>query len=163
MEGLAELAFRRHHAHIYGYLRRRTGDPRTAEDITQDVFLDATRVLARCEEPPASMLALLYTIAQRRYADEQRRQHRTLEQVPFEEAAALNGSENGHELAEALISAIRRLPESQRQLVTLKLIRGCSFAETADALGVSEAAAKMRLQRALGSLRTDLNQQEITP
>ena len=109
------------------------------------------------------MLALLYTIAKRRYADEQRRQHRTLEHVPLEEAAELGGSENGHELAEALIRAIRRLPESQRQLVTMKLIRGCSFAETAEVLGVSEAAAKMRLQRALGSLRTDLNQQEITP
>ena len=42
MEGLAELAFRRHHAQIYRYLTRKTGDPDRAEDLAQEVFLDAT-------------------------------------------------------------------------------------------------------------------------
>ena len=46
MEGLAELAFRRHHAQIYRYLSRRTGDPDWAEDLAQEVFLDATVALS---------------------------------------------------------------------------------------------------------------------
>jgi DNA-directed RNA polymerase specialized sigma24 family protein len=37
VEGLAELAFRRHHAQIYRYLRRRTGDPDRAEDDVTNV------------------------------------------------------------------------------------------------------------------------------
>ena len=76
MEGLAELAFRRHHAQIYRYLRRRTGDPYRAEDLAQEVFADAAVALSRGERP-SSMLAWLYTIAQRRFADEARRRSRS--------------------------------------------------------------------------------------
>ena len=162
MEGLAELAFRRHHAQIYRYLRRRTGDPRTAEDLTQEVFLDATRALARAEElHPASMLAWLYTIAQRRLADQARRERRSVEQLPLEAAAEIGALEPEPELVQALTDAIRRLPLPQRQVVALKLVHGASFAETGAVLGVSEAAAKMRFQRALGSLHADLEQQAI--
>ena len=57
MEGLAELAFRRHHAQIYRYLRRKTGDADRAEDLAQQVFADAAAALARGDWRPVSMLA----------------------------------------------------------------------------------------------------------
>ena len=162
MEGLAELAFRRHYAHVYRYLRRRTGDPRTAEDLTQEVFLDATRALARGDGwRPASMPAWLHTIAQRRLADHLRREQRSVDQLPLEAASEVNASEAEPELVQALMAAIRRLPASQRRLVVMKLVRGCSFAEAAVVLGVSEAAAKMRFQRALASLRNELKQHDL--
>ena len=63
MEGLAEQAFRRHHAQIYRYLRRRTGDPDRAEDLAQEVFADAAAALSRGDWEPDSMIAWLYTIA----------------------------------------------------------------------------------------------------
>jgi Sigma-70 region 2 len=73
LEGLAEYAFRHHHAQIYRYLRRKTGDHDQAEELTQEVFADAAITLSRMDCRPASVLALLYTIAQRRFADEVRR------------------------------------------------------------------------------------------
>jgi DNA-directed RNA polymerase specialized sigma24 family protein len=45
----------------------------------------------------------------------------------------------------------------------MKLLRGSSFGEIANAIEVSEPAAKMRFQRALTVLRADLEQQGITP
>ena len=46
---------------------------------------------------------------------------------------------------------------------SLKLIEGCSFAEIASLIGVSEAAAKMRFQRGLAAVRRELERQGIQP
>jgi hypothetical protein len=45
----------------------------------------------------------------------------------------------------------------------MKLLRGSSFCEIANAIAVSEPAAKMRFKRALTMLRADLEQQGIAP
>ncbi len=45
------------------------------------------------------------------------------------------------------------LPEAQREVAVLKLVRGARFAEIGEMLGVSEAAARMRFVRALEALR----------
>jgi RNA polymerase sigma-70 factor (ECF subfamily) len=165
VEGLAELAFRRHHAQIYRYLRRRTGDPDRAEDLAQEVFTDAAAALARGDWQPESMLAWLYTIAQRRFADEARRSgRRSADGVPLDDIVEeLPAREYGVDVAYALRQAISRLAPAQRQVVSMKLLRGSSFSEIASAMELSEAAAKMRFQRALTVLRADLEQQGIGP
>lgn len=164
MEGLAELAFRRHHAQIYRYLRRRTGDPDRAEDLAQEVFADAAEALARGDWEPESMIAWLYTIAQRRFADEGRRRRRSSDGVPLDDVLdELPAPDYGADVAHALREAIARLAPSQRQVISMKLLRGSSFFEIANAIEVSEPAAKMRFQRALTVLRADLEQQGIGP
>ena len=164
MEGLAEMAFRRHHAQIYRYLQRRTGDPDRAEDLAQEVFADATAALLRADCEPRSMLAWLYTIAQRRFADDTRRRLRALERLPCEDALdELPAREADIDVDGALGAAIASLPPSQREIITMKLLRGFSFREIAAAAGGSEAAAKMRFQRALRTLRSELERRGITP
>jgi RNA polymerase sigma-70 factor, ECF subfamily len=164
VEGLAELAFRRHHAQIYRYLRRRTGDADRAEDLAQQVFADAAAALRKGDWQPASMLAWLHTIAQRRFADEARRRQYAATGVPLDDVLEdVPSPEYAEDVARALVDALSRLPQGQRQIVVLKLLRGSSFREIAHVLGVSEAAAKMRFQRALGALRRDLERQGICP
>ena len=110
MEGLAELAFRRHHAQIYRYLRRKTGDADRAEDLAQEVFADAASALARGDWRPASMLAWLYTIAQRRFADEVRRRRHSYNGVPLDDLLDdVPAPDYGAGLARALGEAISRL------------------------------------------------------
>ncbi len=164
MEGLAELAFRRHHAQIYRYLRRRTGDPDRAEDLAQEVFADAAAALACGDWHPESMLAWLYTIAQRRFADEARRRRNSVDGVPLDGVLdELPARDYGPDVAYALREAILRLTPNQRQVISMKLLRGSSFCDIANTIEVSEAAAKMRFQRALTVLRADLEQQGIGP
>lgn len=163
MEGV-EYAFRQHRTEIYRYLRRRTKSSDQAEELTQQVFADAAITLSRMDAGPGSLLGLLYTIARRRFADEVRRNGRYGDQVPLEEVDdELQAPEYGSELAHAIREAIAQLPGEQRPVVCLKLIEGCSFAEIASLIGVSEAAAKMRFQRGLAGLRRDLERQEIQP
>src|SRR6266545_6399695 len=164
MEGLADLAFRRHHAQIYRYLHRRTRDPDRAEDLAQEVFADAAAALGRGDWHPTSMLAWLYTIAQRRFADEGRRRRHSSDGVPLDDVLdELAAPDYGTDVSQALREAIARLSPSHRQIILMKLLRGSSFCDIASAIHVSEPAAKMRFQRALAVLRADLEQQGIGP
>jgi RNA polymerase sigma-70 factor (ECF subfamily) len=164
VEGLAELAFRRHHAQIYRYLSRRTGDPDWAEDLAQEVFLDATVALSVAGFSPTSMPAWLHTIAKRRFADDARRRRLPVEgsatDGAVDELPALEYEEDDRR---AVIDAIALLEPGERGVITMRLLRGCSFREIASALETSEAAAKMRFQRALAVLRRELKQQGVSP
>ena len=151
----AESAFRRHYDQVYRYLRWRTHDHHQAEELTQQVFADAAASLRETGGPP---LAWLYTVAKRRFADEARKRGALITPAPVQEA-----KEYGPEVASALRTALERLPEGQRQVVVLKLLRGARFAEIGESLGLTEAAAKMRFVRALEALRTELEGEGVTP
>lgn len=161
MNDVAERAFRRHYDHVYRYVRRRTRDHHRAEDLTQQVFAEAVVALRESPSPP---LAWLYTVAQRRFADEARRD--TL-------ARRVNGlhladedsesREYGADVAATLGAAIERLPPAQREVVVLKLLRGARFAEIGARLEISTEAAKMRFTRALEALRSELEEEGLRP
>lgn len=164
MEGGAEYAFRQYRTKIYRFLRRRTKNADDAEELTQQVFADAALTLSRMEASPGSLLGLLYTIARRRFADEARRNGHRDERVPLEGIdVELPAPAHGRDVAHAIHDAITELPGEQRQVVCLRLIEGCSFAEIAMLIGSSEAAAKMRFQRGLAALRRDLERQGVQP
>jgi RNA polymerase sigma-70 factor (ECF subfamily) len=164
VEGLADLAFRRHHAQIVRYLSRRTGDPDRAEDLAQEVFLDATVALSAAGFVPDSLPAWLHTIAKRRFADDARRRRLPLvdwaSDRSFDELSARDGNRDDRR---AIVDAITELDPCERRVIAMRLLRGCSFREIACSLGVSEAAAKMRFQRAMAVLRTALEREGIGP
>ena len=160
MNRVAEGAFRRHYGHVYGYFRRRLGDPERAEELTQEVFAAAAASLPdeRPGDPP--VLAWLYSVARRRFADEARRRARE------RKAAGIlpRRSESEYEpIAGALRDAIATLPGGQARVVLLKLVRGLTFAEIGAEVGLTEAAAKMRFVRALERLRAELSERGIEP
>jgi RNA polymerase sigma-70 factor, ECF subfamily len=155
----SEERLRTQYADVYRYLRARTRNKSAAEDLTQQVFADAASSLKFGE---AGELGLLYTIAKRRLIDELRRRGRDALPLPEVEAVAAPAN-YGPELGRTLAEAIGRLDPGHRQIVGLKLLRGLSFAEAAAIVGVSEAACKMRLRRALEELRRELDQKGVGP
>jgi RNA polymerase sigma-70 factor (ECF subfamily) len=162
VEGLADLAFRRHHAQIHRYLTRKTGDPDRAEDLVQEVFLDATVALSVDGFSPSSMPAWLHTIAKRRFIDDTRRRRISLDGSASEGLLdELPAFDVDRDDRRAVIDAIALLEPADREIIAMRLLRGWSFREIACSLEVSEAAAKMRFQRALAVLRTDLECQGL--
>jgi RNA polymerase sigma-70 factor (ECF subfamily) len=164
VEGLAELAFRRHHAQIHRYLTRKTGDPDRAEDLAQEVFLDATVALSGGGFVPDSLPAWLHTIAKCRFADDARRRRLSLADPAWDgsldEMPALEGDGNDRGV---VIDALKQLEPAERGVIAMRLLHGCPFREIARELGISEAAAKMRFQRALAVLRANLEQHGVAP
>jgi RNA polymerase sigma-70 factor (ECF subfamily) len=153
---------RQQYEQIYRYVRRRSRSIEEAEDVTQQVFADAQAVLDLSIDRQPRVLALLYRVAQRRLADEARRgiRERRRETPSFGQAPQ---SEYGEMVAHALRDAIANLPAGQRRVVVMRLLEERSFAEIAKRLGVTEAAAKMRLVRGLEAVRERLRQEGIEP
>ena len=161
MNGVVESAFRKHYGHVFRYLNRRLQDPTRAEELTQDVFSAAAEGLPDETQNSAPVLAWLYTVAKRRFADEARRHGRERRFAGLLRES--RPAEYGPRITSDLREALERLPTGQRSVVVLKLLRGLSFAQIGNELGLSEAAAKMRFVRALRELRADLTERGIEP
>ena len=163
MNGLAERAFRLHYRDVLRFVRRRTATEHEAEEVTQAVFAQAAE---RLEASPhsAALRGWLFTVARRRLLDEARRRSRSGSVVSLDGLALPVGERRyGGEVSKTLRRAFDRLPASQRSVVVGRLIEGRSFAELAAALGVSEAACKMRFMRGLESVRAVFEEEGLKP
>jgi RNA polymerase sigma-70 factor, ECF subfamily len=155
------MAFAEYQSHIYRFLLRRTGNHHDAEELTQRVFADAAEALGGRAAPPRSMLAWLYTVAERRFIDEIRRRETARRGISRLEPTPAPDQIYGREVAAALREAIRALPEGQRIVVVRKVLQGRSFVDIAHELGISVDACKMRLSRAVARMRIEFETQGL--
>ena len=137
------------------YVKRNASTP-----DAQQVFADA---VAGLQESGQGDLAWLYTVAKRRFVDELRRDAVARRVGALEVVPAEPTGEYGPQVAATLRRALERLPEGQRQVVVLKLLRGLPFAEIAARAGISVDATKMRFLRALETLRSELEREGVNP
>ncbi len=155
---------------IYRLALKLVGDPDEAEEVLQETFISACQHVQRFEER-SSLGTWLYRIATN--AGLMRLRRRQPEITSMDEPVELDdGAEvprqlvdwewnpEGHvlnkELQRVMDEAIAALPETLRATFILRDIEGLSTAETAEALGITEAAAKVRLHRARMQLREHL-------
>jgi RNA polymerase sigma factor (sigma-70 family) len=137
-----------------------TGSAADAEDAAQDAFVKAYRALPRFR-PGGSFRAWLLRIvgnearnrrrsAGRRAALELRvaERLRVVGAAPSPEAAALAAEER-----RALLGALNRMAEEDRQVISCRYLLQLSVEETAAALDLPEGTVKSRLSRALSRLR----------
>jgi RNA polymerase sigma factor (sigma-70 family) len=137
---VVERAFRRHYGTVYRYVRKRSLSHEQAEDLTQDVFAAAAAALPSEVDGRPPVLAWLYTVAQRRFVDEARRREPEQLVSPAGESTV----EYGPPVARAISAAFARLQPEQQRVVTLKLLRGASFARRWPASSVSPSGDSLR-------------------
>jgi RNA polymerase sigma-70 factor (ECF subfamily) len=154
-------AFAEYQSHIYRFLLRRTGNHHDAEELTQRVFADAAETLGGRAAPPRSMLPWLYTVAERRFIDENRRRESARRGISSLELPPAPNQLYGREVAAALREAIRALPEGQQIVVVRKVLQGRSFVDIAQELGITVDACKMRLSRAVARIRVEFETQGL--
>jgi RNA polymerase sigma-70 factor, ECF subfamily len=155
-------AYRRLLTDIVPYLhwlaRRHHRDPGDVEDTVQDVLL-TVHTIRHTYDPHRPFGPWLVAIAKRRIIDRLRRQGRTRARevaLDFEEVTFSTPDAN---LCEAdwnkrvLGDAIERLPPGQREAVRLLKLQEMSLQQAAAASGVSVAALKVAMHRAMNSLR----------
>jgi RNA polymerase sigma factor (sigma-70 family) len=137
-------------------LRQSDGDSHGARDITQLTFLTAARKARRMARHPL-LAGWLYNTAQH-IAWRAMRAERTRRR---QEAAAAKMNEvetppevvTWERIRPVLEAAMRELGERDREAVVLRFLGGYPFARIGAALGLSEDAARMRVDRALDKLR----------
>jgi len=65
------------------------------------------------------------------------------------------------ELLVALADDLAELPQDYRQVIVLRHLQGCSFAEVAQRMDRNEGAVRMLWLRAIGQLRSRLNERGV--
>lgn len=152
-DSFAELV-RRHVALVYGTARRQVSDPHLAEEICQRAFCSLAQTagsIRKREQLPAWLYRTTRRLADQHFRSEQRRLQR--EQKAADDLETMNPTDSWKEMEPLLDKALDRLAEPDRLAILLRFFRENSMAEVATGLGVSEAAAKMRVGRALEKLR----------
>ena len=138
---------------VLGYLRRFVARD-DAEDVLQRVFYEVWRNRDRYD-PTRSLEAWVLGIARKRAIDQLRRRHANV--VPIDELRDIAG-DDGRELAERYAragevrSALARLPNEQREVLTLAYFGELTQTEIADRLGVPLGTVKARAFRGLRRL-----------
>ncbi|MGD0744346.1 MAG: TIGR03435 family protein [Verrucomicrobiota bacterium] len=149
---------------VYSTALRSIGNPHAAEEITQAVFI----ILARKARGLSGFTALsgwLYQTTRLTAANflrgEIRRQKR--EQEAYMQSI-LNepGPEVWPRISPLLDDAMGRLGEKDRNAIVLRYFENKSLSEVGLALGASEDAAKMRVNRALEKLRKSFTKRGVT-
>lgn len=145
----------RHVALVYSVALRQTGQPDAAGDITQAVFVLLAQKAAGLK-PETILPGWLHHAARLTACSHRRREQRRVrrEQEAFLEARANEPvNEAWPHIRPLLDDALGRLGEKDRDALALRFFEGREFAEVGIALGTSEDAAKMRVNRALDKLR----------
>lgn len=144
-----ERLFERYQRQLTAHLARLVGDPCTAEDLCQDTFAKAMRGWP-CDDPPTNCGAWLYRIATNT-AISQLRRRKIVQWIPFlpgHDHASDQSIERSVGRRQDIEQTLSKLPQHYASALLLRHYQGLSLAETADALGITENAAKLRLFRA---------------
>jgi RNA polymerase sigma-70 factor (ECF subfamily) len=156
---------RAHGNEVYTLARRLVGDPHLAADVAQETMIRAWRALPQFRGD-AALSTWLHRITVNTAWTHKKRARRH-EVAPLDDFEHLPDQVPGHqpdtageivELRGRLRSALDALPNAQRQVVILKDVYGWSHAEIAESMGISVAAAKVRLHRARARLARDLEE-----
>jgi RNA polymerase sigma-70 factor (ECF subfamily) len=142
------------------WLERRTGDCALAQDVLQSTLLcmhDARGRFIR----GARVLPWAYTIARRLLIDMLRRRHgesRYFEAMPEEciEPEA-EGLAEAAETARCMAAAFEVLPERSREAFSLMRGEGLSLKETAEVMGTTVTAVKLRVHRVSHALHAAMS------
>lgn len=167
-EAFGEL-YRRYVRKIYSYIYYRTNNHHDAEDLTARVFYRAYGHIDSYTDRGIPFSAWLYRIAHNLVAnwhrDRGRRQIIALDDYlgsDVREEPPDHQFETDEE-KEALLRALRTLPEERQQLIILKYVERLSNAEIGQIMDRTEGAVKSLYHRTLLALRKELtggNRQE---
>lgn len=159
---------------IHRVTARLLGDPRDAEEATQDVLMTVIRKIGTFKRE-AALSSWVYRIAANA-AYERLRSRRARGEVPLDPLLAVFDDEGRHvqpvmdwssqledpavagAVRSALERGIGRLAEEYRAVLVLRDVEGLTNEDVADALGLTVAAVKSRLHRARLFLRQELGQ-----
>jgi RNA polymerase sigma-70 factor, ECF subfamily len=158
-----EALYREYGGTTFGYLVRALGDRGLAEDVQQQVFLEAWQRADQYDLRRAGLLTWLMTITRSRAIDQLRR--RVPE--PHDPSSPVVVLERDTE-AEAVLDRrleqwrvaglLERLPEQEAVLLRMRFYDGLSQSEIAQSTGVALGTVKSRMVSALEALREMLEE-----
>lgn len=160
--GAFETIFRLHQHAVYSWILRIVRNPAEAEDLTVETFWRIYSARARFD-PARGFAPWARRIATHAALDWMRAQRPETELHADFAAPLMADPGIRAEIRQKTAQAFARLPARLRITAILAVVEEQPHKEIAEALGISVAAVKVRVFRALRLLRKDLERQGITP
>lgn len=153
--------FRLHAVGLVRFALMLVGDQTTAEDVVQEAFLGLYRAWDRIRDPDAVLGYLRTAVVNGARSVHRNRSRARLLRVPHDppvwsaEAAAMDGEER-----RAVLAAIAKLPQRQREVLALKYYLDLSEHEVAAVLRVSRGTVAATGSRALAALARQFREEK---
>ncbi len=152
-EAFAEL-YERYERRIYYFALKRMSDPEDAEDVTQEVFLQVHRGLAKFEGR-STLLTWMFGIAHNQICRRYRRKRPISISIDSEEVDRLASDETPADQKTDFVRILRncsrvldeKVPEQQREAFEQRYIENRSTRDIARNMGKSPQAIKISLFR----------------
>lgn len=171
-ERALEVLIKRHKLKIYNFIYSKVFDRDTAEDIFQETFIKVIRTLKRgVYNEEGKFLPWVMRIAHNLVIDFFRKNNRipTFDNSDEFDIFQLIGDGNPtaekvmieEQVVEDLQNLIVKLPEDQKDVLTMRLYKDMSFKEIAESTGVSINTALGRMRYAIINLRKLIEENQI--
>lgn len=163
---LYELIIRRYNPYLYRIGRSQHYSHEDTQDLMQDTYVDAFQNLSAFEGRSTFKTWIIKIMLNNCFRKRQKwsYQHLVNAEINEESTPAFFISEHSDtnntvmkdELNYILEEALLHIPEDYRMVFTLREVNGFSVKETAEALNISDANVKVRLNRAKAMLRKEM-------
>jgi RNA polymerase sigma factor (sigma-70 family) len=145
-----EVLFERYRTRLLAFCRNMLRSAEDAEDVLQEVFVNAYRAI-RADERPIAAKPWLYRIARNRCLNELRRHSAdgvdSMDEFETQAAGATETIERRERLRE-IVRDVQRLPENQRAALVLREMEGLGYSDIAAVLDTTVPSVKSLLVRA---------------
>jgi RNA polymerase sigma-70 factor (ECF subfamily) len=159
MTGALRRLMQRHGTAVYRYCREALRDATLADDVQQQVFIEAFRDL-RSFHGRSSVRTWVFAIARHRVLDAAKARHRAQSHVDASDAATVPDPRpspgetiDDARLHEALLACLAELPEQVRTVLLLRFQQGFTFEEMAVVCQERPGTLQAKVTRALPVLR----------
>jgi len=153
--GAFETIVDRYQGRLLGFCRQMLGSTEDAEDVLQEVFVNAYRAML-ADEREINLRPWLYRIARNRCLNHLRKPkadaQETMDMVPEVDAASTAERVHNREEFRQILSDVNKLPETQRAALLLREMDALSYEEIAAAMDTTVPSVKSLLVRARISL-----------
>ena len=153
--GAFETIVDRYQGRLLGFCRQMLGSTEDAEDVLQEVFVNAYRAML-ADEREINLRPWLYRIARNRCLNHLRKPtadaQESMDMVPEVDAASTAERVHNREEFRQILSDVNKLPETQRSALLLREMDALSYEEIAAAMDTTVPSVKSLLVRARISL-----------
>ncbi|MGN6816630.1 MAG: RNA polymerase sigma factor [Solirubrobacterales bacterium] len=153
--GAFETIVDRYQGRLLGFCRQMLGSTEDAEDVLQEVFVNAYKAMLG-DEREINLRPWLYRIARNRCLNYLRKPkadaQESMDMVPEVDAASTAERVHNREEFRQILSDVNKLPETQRAALLLREMDALSYEEIAAAMDTTVPSVKSLLVRARISL-----------
>ncbi|UGS24484.1 sigma-70 family RNA polymerase sigma factor [Flavobacterium channae] len=169
---LFEIIIRRNNPSLYKVGRSYNYNHEDTQDLMQDTYIDAFTSLSKFENRSTFKTWIIKIMLNNCYKKQQKWSSKNIITAEINEKSTPMYSNNQNtdtgktvmnkELNYVIENALQQIPIDYRMVFSLREVNGLNVLETADALNISEANVKVRLNRAKSMLRKEVEKSYST-